>query len=172
MHFFHLRRGGETSREENSQLQWRCRGLNPGPFTCKANALPLRYIPSRVARLTKARHINPGKEHSLDGQMQKGALPAMTALSAAVTRIRTWVASATTKSTNHYTITAVGKCCLNSWGNVWSMVHTQPKGKGPNKVSPTAQRLPWVPPSSWFDHGETGPCLGSIVIGCSDFARP
>ena len=24
---------------------WRCRGLNPGPFTCKANALPLRYIP-------------------------------------------------------------------------------------------------------------------------------
>ena len=26
---------------------------------------------------------------------------------AAVTRIRTWVASATTKSTNHYTITAI-----------------------------------------------------------------
>ena len=26
----------------------------------------------------------------------------------AVTRIRTWVASATTKSTNHYTITAIG----------------------------------------------------------------
>ena len=26
----------------------------------------------------------------------------------AVTRIRTWVASATTKSTNHYTITATG----------------------------------------------------------------
>ena len=24
---------------------WRCRGSNPGPFTCKANALPLRYIP-------------------------------------------------------------------------------------------------------------------------------
>ena len=31
---------------------------------------------------------------------------AMSALCAAVTRIRTWVASATTKSTNHYTITA------------------------------------------------------------------
>ena len=31
----------------------------------------------------------------------------MPALSAAVTRIRTWVASATTKSTNHYTITAI-----------------------------------------------------------------
>ena len=30
----------------------------------------------------------------------------MSALGAAVTRIRTWVASATTKSTNHYTITA------------------------------------------------------------------
>ena len=32
----------------------------------------------------------------------------------AVTRIRTWVASATTKSTNHYTITAIGplmRCC-------------------------------------------------------------
>lgn len=27
-------------------LEWRCRGLNPGPFTCKANALPLSYIPT------------------------------------------------------------------------------------------------------------------------------
>ena len=26
---------------------WRCGGLNPGPFTCKANALPLSYIPRR-----------------------------------------------------------------------------------------------------------------------------
>ena len=25
---------------------WRCRGSNPGPFTCKANALPLSYTPS------------------------------------------------------------------------------------------------------------------------------
>ena len=25
---------------------WRCGGSNPGPFTCKANALPLSYIPS------------------------------------------------------------------------------------------------------------------------------
>ena len=25
--------------------KWRCGGLNPGPFTCKANALPLSYIP-------------------------------------------------------------------------------------------------------------------------------
>ena len=24
---------------------WRCQGSNPGPFTCKANALPLSYIP-------------------------------------------------------------------------------------------------------------------------------
>ena len=30
---------------------WRCRGLNPGPFTCKANALPLSYIPSSSRRL-------------------------------------------------------------------------------------------------------------------------
>ena len=38
---------------------------------------------------------------------------AMEALCAAVTRIRTWVASATTKSTNHYTITAI----WNRWEN-------------------------------------------------------
>ena len=25
--------------------QWRCRGLNPGPHTCEACALPLSYIP-------------------------------------------------------------------------------------------------------------------------------
>ena len=25
--------------------KWRCGGSNPGPFTCKANALPLSYIP-------------------------------------------------------------------------------------------------------------------------------
>lgn len=24
---------------------WRCRGLNPGPHTCEARALPLSYIP-------------------------------------------------------------------------------------------------------------------------------
>ena len=28
------------------KLLWRCRGLNPGPHTCKACALPLSYIPS------------------------------------------------------------------------------------------------------------------------------
>ncbi len=27
-------------------LSWRCRGSNPGPFTCKANALPLSYNPT------------------------------------------------------------------------------------------------------------------------------
>ena len=26
---------------------WRCRGSNPGPFTCEANALPLSHIPSK-----------------------------------------------------------------------------------------------------------------------------
>ena len=39
--------------------------------------------------------------------VQKSKAPAGTALSAAVTRIRTWVTSATTKGTNHYTITAM-----------------------------------------------------------------
>ena len=27
------------------KTSWRCRGLNPGPHTCKACALPLSYIP-------------------------------------------------------------------------------------------------------------------------------
>ena len=27
------------------KYKWRCGGSNPGPFTCKANALPLSYIP-------------------------------------------------------------------------------------------------------------------------------
>ena len=35
-----------TCKGSNSKGRfWRCRGLNPGPFTCKANALPLSYIP-------------------------------------------------------------------------------------------------------------------------------
>ena len=29
----------------HQNFMWRCGGLNPGPFTCKANALPLSYIP-------------------------------------------------------------------------------------------------------------------------------
>ena len=29
----------------NASKAWRCRGLNPGPLTCKASALPLSYIP-------------------------------------------------------------------------------------------------------------------------------
>ena len=29
----------------SQKISWRCGGLNPGPFTCKANALPLSYIP-------------------------------------------------------------------------------------------------------------------------------
>ena len=35
----------ERTSIKNLFNHWRCRGLNPGPFTCKANALPLRYIP-------------------------------------------------------------------------------------------------------------------------------
>ena len=30
---------------DRNEKDWRCGGLNPGPFTCKANALPLSYIP-------------------------------------------------------------------------------------------------------------------------------
>merc|ERR1711867_70630 len=30
----------------DQQKKWRCGGSNPGPFTCKANALPLSYIPA------------------------------------------------------------------------------------------------------------------------------
>ena len=26
------------------KIKWRCRGLNTGPFTCKANTVPLSYI--------------------------------------------------------------------------------------------------------------------------------
>ena len=42
------------------------------------------------------------------GDDKKVSLPCQHIFCAAVTRIRTWVASATTKSTNHYTITAIG----------------------------------------------------------------
>ena len=37
---------GIFHERKSKRIIWRCRGLNPGPFTCKANALPLRYIPS------------------------------------------------------------------------------------------------------------------------------
>ena len=30
------------------RIFWRCRGSNPGHFTCKANALPLSHIPIRM----------------------------------------------------------------------------------------------------------------------------
>lgn len=30
---------------------WRCRGLNPGPHTCEARALPLSYIPQPLTAL-------------------------------------------------------------------------------------------------------------------------
>ena len=29
----------------SSKNNWSCGGSNPGPFTCKANALPLSYNP-------------------------------------------------------------------------------------------------------------------------------
>ena len=36
---------GHPSKVDAFKKRWRCGGLNPGPFTCKANALPLSYIP-------------------------------------------------------------------------------------------------------------------------------
>lgn len=33
---------------------WRCRGLNPGPHTCEARALPLSYIPGCSAPAPRA----------------------------------------------------------------------------------------------------------------------
>ena len=36
----------KKKREKKKKKNWRCRGLNPGPHTCKACALPLSYIPS------------------------------------------------------------------------------------------------------------------------------
>lgn len=33
---------------------WRCRGLNPGPLTCEASALPLSYIPTRMALVVES----------------------------------------------------------------------------------------------------------------------
>lgn len=46
----------------------------------------------------------------------------------AVTRIRTWVVSATTRSTNHYTITAIASTVAKSvkqasWPPIWSVKH-------------------------------------------------
>ena len=32
-------------KKQQRKKMWRCRGLNPGPHTCKACALPLSYIP-------------------------------------------------------------------------------------------------------------------------------
>lgn len=32
-------------KEKKKRKHWRCRGLNPGPHTCEARALPLSYIP-------------------------------------------------------------------------------------------------------------------------------
>ena len=37
----------ERERElccNGKEIKWRCRGSNPGPFTCKAKAVPLSYI--------------------------------------------------------------------------------------------------------------------------------
>merc|ERR1712212_385354 len=40
-----LNHSATTAHHGRGTKTWRCGGSNPGPFTCKANALPLSYIP-------------------------------------------------------------------------------------------------------------------------------
>ena len=42
---------------DSSENLWRCRGLNPGPLTCEASALPLSYIPS--CHVTPRQSVGP-----------------------------------------------------------------------------------------------------------------
>ena len=41
----------KTKKQKKNKKKWRCRGLNPGPFTCEANALPLKYIPCHAGKV-------------------------------------------------------------------------------------------------------------------------
>ena len=74
-----------SAREKNP---WRCRGLNPGPFTCKANALPLRYIPLDIflifywhhTMLNKRTEIYQKCTHTHRNQLQTGKLSAKASL--------------------------------------------------------------------------------------------
>ena len=40
------------------KIKWRCRGSNLGPFTCKANAVPLSYIAILEDRAFKKYYIH------------------------------------------------------------------------------------------------------------------
>ena len=40
------------------KIKWRCLGSNPGPFTCKANAVPLSYIAILEGRAFKKYYIH------------------------------------------------------------------------------------------------------------------
>ena len=37
-----------TLRTTEVKKYWICRGLNPGPFACKANVIPLHYTPNSI----------------------------------------------------------------------------------------------------------------------------
>ena len=50
--------GHKLSEMLKKNPHWRCRGLNPGPFTCKANALPLRYIPFLIKHVRILEYYN------------------------------------------------------------------------------------------------------------------
>ena len=43
---------------------WRCRGLNPGPHTCKACALPLSYIPWPAFGMVNFNMVNTARNHA------------------------------------------------------------------------------------------------------------
>ena len=44
-YFLHINPYNRDILDCDHNISWRCRGLNPGPHTCKACALPLSYIP-------------------------------------------------------------------------------------------------------------------------------
>lgn len=60
--------------DKSAGPSWRCRGLNPGPHTCKACALPLSYIP--LPTLPTCRPHRSVLHSSEWGTARRGALPA------------------------------------------------------------------------------------------------
>lgn len=76
-------REGRKWRATQKRSRWRCRGLNPGPHTCEARALPLSYIPGCgkvfAGRYERAgRRAGPGRARlggALCGQLGASAAP-------------------------------------------------------------------------------------------------
>ena len=57
--------------QQYTKHTWRCRGSNPGPFTCKANALPLSYIPIPARHLPIYLVISGAKQTSINTYVSK-----------------------------------------------------------------------------------------------------